>query len=62
MSDNNDYIIVTSQRTPPTPGGSHEALMISVNEKLAEGYKPLGAPFYQERIMFQAMFRGQDSN
>ena len=34
---------------------THDELARKVNEKLSASYKPLGAPFLSEEMMYQAM-------
>ena len=36
-------------------GPAHQKLVELVNEKLAEGYEPLGRPFFGEVKMYQAL-------
>jgi hypothetical protein len=34
---------------------THDELARKVNEKLSEGYEPLGGPFLSEEMMYQSM-------
>jgi hypothetical protein len=55
MFENPYYIIVAVPFY--TKEATHEKLMEAVNKKMDEGYDVLGAPFFGEEMMYQAMKR-----
>ena len=55
MTRTTDYIIVSSKFHVSKT--THEDLTDTVRQKLEEGYEPLGRPFVNGELMYQAMVR-----
>lgn len=57
MNESSHYIIVAVPCNGKQP--THHELAELVNFQITQGYEPLGAPFFGEEMMYQAMVRFQ---